>query len=123
MTKVKLTQDPVLGYTSRRGRRKCCIGLLKGPVLRPSSSTTLGGSTGEIDDFGNQLTLERKGISEDPSEKDENRVMKSKVIDYRAGPPTPKLEVLDDADREWDLVERNLVCDWFLRGRSTSKFS
>jgi hypothetical protein len=62
----------------------------------------------------------------DPSEKDEDReiVMKSKIIDHRlqtAGSPASKLEVLDDADRKWEM-ERNWVCDWILRGRSASKF-
>lgn len=31
----------VVGYTSRRERRKCCIDLLKGPVLRPSTASKL----------------------------------------------------------------------------------
>ena len=43
MRKMKLTQGPVVSYTSRRERRKCCLDLLKRLVLRPS--TALGGIT------------------------------------------------------------------------------
>jgi len=65
----KTHAGPCIWLQSRRGRRKCRIGLLKGPVLRPS--TALGGSTREIDDSGNQLTPE--GMPVDPSEKDEQK--------------------------------------------------
>ena len=76
MRKMKLTQGPVVSYTSRRERRKCCLDLLKRPVLRPS--TALGGIT---------MILGPADASVDPNEKDEDKeiAMRSKIIALQAG--------------------------------------